>query len=309
MSRGRGVAVDGDGVEGVRARLSTSSACSTGAAIGASVKTKDSIVAMSGAIMPAPLAMPLMVTVAPPSCDLARGALGVGVGGHDRRAPRRARRRAPPVPRYRPAPRRTCAGSSGSPITPVEARNTSLRPAADDLGHHARRQPRRFAPALAGEGVGIAGIDQQRPRLARGKRRLAPLDRRRRAFRPGEDAGDLGALVEEHEQHVAAVAVLDAGLGRGKAHPADRRQRRKGRRRQRRNRAHAAPVRTGRLLPAAPPVRSRRPASAAARSSILALAAQVRHRACRTARRSSGCGWQGPLRRRSAAVPCVSRPA
>ena len=44
-----------------------SSACSTGAAIGASVATKDSIVAMSGAIMPAPLAMPLMVTSASPS--------------------------------------------------------------------------------------------------------------------------------------------------------------------------------------------------------------------------------------------------
>ncbi len=42
------------------------SACSTGAAIGASVKTKDSMVAMSGAIMPAPLAMPLIVTATPP---------------------------------------------------------------------------------------------------------------------------------------------------------------------------------------------------------------------------------------------------
>ena len=40
---------------------------STGAAIGASVAMKQSIVAMSGAIMPAPLAMPLMVTSASPS--------------------------------------------------------------------------------------------------------------------------------------------------------------------------------------------------------------------------------------------------
>ena len=39
--------------------------CKTGAAIGASVKTKASIVAMSGAIIPAPLAKPLMVTVVP----------------------------------------------------------------------------------------------------------------------------------------------------------------------------------------------------------------------------------------------------
>jgi hypothetical protein len=43
-----------------------SSACRTGAGIGASVKTKESIVAMSGAIMPAPLAMPLIVTTASP---------------------------------------------------------------------------------------------------------------------------------------------------------------------------------------------------------------------------------------------------
>ena len=54
---------------------SASSACSTGAAIGASVTTKESIVAMSGAIMPAPLAMPLMVTVASPSSTRRGGAL------------------------------------------------------------------------------------------------------------------------------------------------------------------------------------------------------------------------------------------
>ena len=48
-----------------------SSACSTGAAIGASVATKDSIVAMSGAIIPAPLAMPLIVTSTSPSLTLA----------------------------------------------------------------------------------------------------------------------------------------------------------------------------------------------------------------------------------------------
>ena len=69
---GRGVAVDGDGVEAVPDALADSSACRTGAAIGASVTTKESIVAMSGAIMPAPLAMPLMVTVASPSVAVPR---------------------------------------------------------------------------------------------------------------------------------------------------------------------------------------------------------------------------------------------
>ena len=45
-----------------RSHRSAPAQCSsTGAAIGASVATKESIVAMSGAIMPAPLAMPPMV--------------------------------------------------------------------------------------------------------------------------------------------------------------------------------------------------------------------------------------------------------
>ena len=51
-------------------------ACNAGAAIGASVKTKASMVAMSGAIMPAPLAKPLMVTVVPPSRACAVASLG-----------------------------------------------------------------------------------------------------------------------------------------------------------------------------------------------------------------------------------------
>ncbi len=53
-----------------------SSACSTGAAIGASVTMKDSMVAMSGAIMPAPLAMPLIVTSASPSLTVAVASFG-----------------------------------------------------------------------------------------------------------------------------------------------------------------------------------------------------------------------------------------
>ena len=50
--------------------------CRTGAVIGASVKIKDSIVPMSGAIIPAPLAKPLMVTVVPPSRALAVASFG-----------------------------------------------------------------------------------------------------------------------------------------------------------------------------------------------------------------------------------------
>ena len=62
---------------------SRNSACNTGAAIGASVKMKASMVAMSGAIMPAPLAKPLMVTVAPADARPRGGEFRERVGGHD----------------------------------------------------------------------------------------------------------------------------------------------------------------------------------------------------------------------------------
>ncbi len=98
--------------------------CSAPAAIGASVNTKASMVAMSGAIMPAPLAMPLIVTLALPSLTVAVATFGkVSVVMIARAAPIHS-------------PDATCAArlpstpsnfvaSSGSPITPVEARNTS----------------------------------------------------------------------------------------------------------------------------------------------------------------------------------------
>ena len=110
---------------------SLSSACSAGAAIAASVKTKESMVAMSGAIMPAPLAMPLMVTVALPMRAVAVATLGnVSVVMIACAAARKS-----PGLRALARPAMTganLAASSGSPITPVEARKTSagLQPAA-----------------------------------------------------------------------------------------------------------------------------------------------------------------------------------
>src|SRR5262249_24599441 len=64
--RGRRVAVDGDGIESVDHGLAQDR-LQGGAAIGASVKTKASMVAISGAIMPAPLAKPLMTIFVAPS--------------------------------------------------------------------------------------------------------------------------------------------------------------------------------------------------------------------------------------------------
>ena len=109
----------------VSATPSLSMACSAGAAIAASVNTKDSIVAMSGAIMPAPLAMPLMVTVALPILALAVATFGnVSVVMIALAASRK-----PPALAFaaRPSmtPSKACA-FSGSPITPVEARKISF---------------------------------------------------------------------------------------------------------------------------------------------------------------------------------------
>ena len=199
-----------------------SSACSAGAAIGASVKTKDSIVAMSGAIMPAPLAMPLIVTVAPPSFAVAVATFGkVSVVMIALAASRKRPGAASRDELVEHAVE--LAASSGSPITPVEARKTSagLQPAA--CARELRGERRRRASGLAGEGIGVAGIDHERARLAALELRAAPLDRRRRAFRAREDARDRRALVEQREQHVGAVLVADAGRGGGEAHAGDRR--------------------------------------------------------------------------------------
>ena len=106
-------------------------ACKAGAAIGASVNTNDSIVAMSGAIMPAPLAIPLMVTVVPSIFAWAVATLGNVSVVMMAFAASRKRPGAALSARRCITPSKRCAGS-GSPITPVEARKTSagLQPAA-----------------------------------------------------------------------------------------------------------------------------------------------------------------------------------
>src|ERR1017187_3294828 len=200
---------------------SLSSACKAGAAIAASVKTKESMVAMSGAIMPEPLAMPLTVTVALPMRALAVATLGkVSVVmiafAADRKSPALARAARPSIT----GP--NLFASSGSPITPVEARKISagLQPAA----LAAISAVSRGAAAFPGEGIGVAGIDHQRARFAGFEMGPAPFDWRRRAFRFGEHAGRAGALVEQRQQHVGAPGIADAGLGRGQPHADDRRQ-------------------------------------------------------------------------------------
>src|SRR6478752_6430543 len=115
----------------VSSTLSLSSACSAPDAIGASVNTNASMVAMSGAIIPAPLAMPLIVTFALPSFTVAVATFGkvsvvmmaFAAAIHSPGAACSASEPSTPL---------NLVASNGSPITPVEARNTSpaLQPTA-----------------------------------------------------------------------------------------------------------------------------------------------------------------------------------
>ena len=99
--------------------------------MGASVKTKESIVAMSGAIMPAPLAMPLIVTSTPPIVALRVASLGkVSVVMMALAASSQPSGRAC-FASFSSTPSNFVA-SSGSPMTPVEAMKIcrSLAPVA-----------------------------------------------------------------------------------------------------------------------------------------------------------------------------------
>jgi hypothetical protein len=140
-----------------------SRACRAAGAIGASVKMKDSIVAMSGAIMPAPLAMPLMVTLALPSLTVAVATFGkvsVVMIALARPDNRRARLLGEPAEHAVELGRvQRLADHAGR-----GQENLALA-APDRFGSDLRSQRGGAAAGLAGEGVGIAGIDDQRAAL------------------------------------------------------------------------------------------------------------------------------------------------
>ena len=145
----------------VSATASLSSACSAGAAIGASVKTKDSMVAMSGAIMPAPLAMPLMVTVALPSRARRGRDLRKRVGGHDGAggvepaAALRVRHKT-----LHHAGERARVERLADHAGRGEEHLVGL--AADGLGGEFGGERAGRAAGLAGKRIGVAGIDHER---------------------------------------------------------------------------------------------------------------------------------------------------
>ncbi len=215
------------------------------------------MVAMSGAIMPAPLAMPLIGDDRIAERREGGGDLGIGVGGHDRLGGVHQ----PVLPRS--------GGKLGKDVgdpCPVErladhagrGHEHFTRQAADRLGRGVGDERDGLDPLLAGEGVGVAGIDDQRPRLAARELLAAPVDRRGRALRPGEHAGDLGRLIEHRHHHVGAPLVAHARRDGGEADAGDRRQGRIFLRRERGERGgsgHESVIQIGRRERASRPLR------------------------------------------------------
>ena len=197
---------------------SFSSACNADAEIAASVKMNESIVAMSGAIMPAPLAMPLIVTVALPIFAVAVATLGnVSVV----MIARAAARKSP-----------DCARATRPSITPLEglrlraarrsrrSRRGTYRPACSQPP--ARRSAavnlQASRPVLPVKALALPELTTSARALPVFQMRAAPFDRRRRALRLGEHAGHGGARIEQRQQHVGAAGVADAGFGGGEPH-------------------------------------------------------------------------------------------
>ncbi len=118
------------------------SAWSAGAATAASVKMKASMVAMSGAIMPEPLAMPFSVTFTPPISAMRVASLGkVSVVMMVRAASAKPSSTASAA--SSPSTASNLPVGIGSPMTPVEARNTSARRSPP----RRRRAQRWFRPS------------------------------------------------------------------------------------------------------------------------------------------------------------------
>ena len=189
----------------------------------ASVATKPSIVAMLGWIMPAPLVMPVTVTVRPSIVDLARRGLGHRVGGHDRLG-----RRGPVRPATgRPARRQAGldaidgqrlhdhAGGKRQHLRVLEVeqrrRGGARAPRAPDaVGRRCRRSRCRCSRRCARIGSLSAEV------LA------ADLHRRGAEAVAREHAGHTAALVQRHEQQVLAIGLADAGA-RCRGGPRERR--------------------------------------------------------------------------------------
>ena len=165
-------------------------ACSADAEIGASVKTKDSMVAISGAIMPAPLAIPLMTTLALPSFASAVATFGkvsvvmIALAASMKRPCSASSASVLSTPS-------NFVASSGSPMTPVEARKMSLT-----------EQPTASAAILA-----VKAVDD-RPDLPVNALALPELTTRARALPPFSLARHHSTGADGHFERVKTPATV-----------------------------------------------------------------------------------------------------
>ena len=216
---GRGVAVDRDAVERRVGQLPCASGWISAGSIFASVAMKPSMVAMLGRIMPAPLLMPVTVTVRAADLHLALKALGTvsvvmmasaaraqlsarGVGDGGRQAGLDA------------VDRQRLHDHAGRKRQHLLRRDVQLARQRDAGGARARQA------VLAGAGIGVAGVDHHRAN------RRSPAARCSRHTCTGaaqkrfcvNTPPTARAFVDQHHRQVLAVGLADAGFGDADAH-------------------------------------------------------------------------------------------
>ena len=176
------------------------------------------MVAMFGWIMPAPLLMPVSVTVWPPIVtwrDAAFGSVSVVMmasAASNQLCGLQVRRARPAGP----ASMRSTG--SGSRITPVENGSTCCGVDAQQARQRGAGRARARQARLAGAGVRVAGVDHQRAdRLAAGAHgarcsRQTCTGAAQKRFCVNTPP-TVRAFVERNDEHVLAVRLADVRLG------------------------------------------------------------------------------------------------
>ena len=202
--------------------ISRASVASSAPAIGASVAMNDSIVAMSGWIMPAPFAMPVIVTGTSPTVtrrDAPFGTVSV-VMIADTAANQPS---AASAARAAGSAATIFATGSGSMITPVENGSTCCSPQPSIDATAAQVVSAAAIAGGAGAGVGVARVDDQRADVRAALEVAATDDHRRRAEAvarehagravPGSNTASSTSSRSQFLTFAAAVPSVTPGTG------------------------------------------------------------------------------------------------
>ncbi len=187
-------------------------------AMQASVAKKPSMVAMLGRIMPAPLLMPVTVTVWPPSTTRLEKALGtVSVVMMAWAALAQLSSSAASSACGRPAAMRSLG--KGSMITPVENGKTCSGASFQQAGQCDAGGARANQPVFTRARVGVAGVDHHGAH-AKALRQVLAADLHGGGAKPvlREHRAHSAAFVEQHHSQVFAVGLAHPRLGDAPAH-------------------------------------------------------------------------------------------